>query len=277
MSHVMVSLRQQQNNNSYTYILNQVVVLSTQLIIIIIMALNSEHGADSIGERLKQRKRHRWAVFGGWQHPQEENSKRHERKDNDRPTLLEQERPRSRRRFEELTDAINNDNSNNQSNADVDIIRQKLGKHRHHGTGNPLAVRSPRTLPDLAIRNLAVIIRNGTLGDVPTSDSTPNLKTRMGNTNDHSFWTNPVEKAGSYGWTGLILPENTDTSQAYPVEQVEWFLVENVAEYNRLQSILQDEVVKDDNHTSSNNTWETVKDRVVTIQQLAEGLRQLST
>jgi hypothetical protein len=238
------------------------------------MALNSEHGEDSIGERVKQRKRRRWGMFGGWQHPQQENSKWRERKDDGRPTLLEQERPRSRRRFEGPTEAIRN---NNQSNLDVDIIRQKLGKHRHHGTGNPLALRSPRTPPDLAVRNLAAIIRNGSLGDLPKSDSTPTLKTRMGNTNDHSFWTNPVNKAGSYGWTGLIIPENADTSQAYPVEKVEWFLVENVEEYNRLQSILQDEVVKDDDRTNSNNTWETVKDRVVTIQQLAERLRQLST
>ena len=46
----------------------------------------------------------------------------------------------------------------------IDTIKSGLGRYKHHGTGNPLAIRSPSTPRTLAVDNLAAIIRSGHLG-----------------------------------------------------------------------------------------------------------------
>lgn len=161
----------------------------------------------------------------------------------------------------------------------VEIIKEKIGDYHHHGTGNPLVVRSPDTPPDTAIRNLAKIIRNGQLGatssvpsagDASVDGSTNSIvtvsqfKTERGNIG--SFWTNKVRLAGSYGWTGLILQPNVDTSMPLSVvEQAIWFLVENDDELSKLRALLLESNLLE--------RWNAVKDRVVTVAQLAEKLK----
>jgi hypothetical protein len=145
---------------------------------------------------------------------------------------------------------------------DIAIIQDKLGQYQHHGTGNPLAVRSPATPRGLAVENLATIIREGVLGQPPTGSS-PELKTERGKLG--SFWTNKVRRAGGYGWTGLLLPENTDTSHPLPIELVAWFLVEDEQELDTLRRCL----MEDDD---AEDKWRSVQDRVITVSGLAERL-----
>lgn len=161
----------------------------------------------------------------------------------------------------------------------VEIIKEKIGSYQHHGTGNPLTVRSPETPQDLAVQNLAEIIRNGILGKAApsepsakatASESTNSLstltafKTERGSTG--SFWTNKVRLAGAYGWTGLILQPDVDTSHPLPVvKDAVWFVVENEDELSKLRTLF----IKWNNL----EIWNSVKDRVVTVAQLAKQLR----
>ena len=148
----------------------------------------------------------------------------------------------------------------------IDTIKSKLGRYKHHGTGNPLAVRSPSTPRTLAVDNLAQIIRSGHLGldRSDLSGSVPKLRTERGNVNSGAFWVNSVELAGHYGWTGLILQPNVDTSTSLPISNVYLFLVEDDEERMHLESLLKDE--------DSGSRWNKVRDRVVTIEQLANRL-----
>ena len=145
----------------------------------------------------------------------------------------------------------------------IDTIKSKLGRYKHHGTGNPLAVRSPSTPRTLAVDNLAQIIRSGHLGldRSDLSGSVPKLRTERGNVNSGAFWVNSVELAGHYGWTGLILQPNVDTSTSLPISNVYLFLVEDDEERMHLESLLKDE--------DGGSRWNKVRDRVVTIEQLA--------
>eukprot|EP00977_Amphora_coffeiformis_P015050 scaffold4341_cov161-Amphora_coffeaeformis.AAC.4 len=216
----------------------------------------------SVATRVKHNKR-RWSLMGVRCHNKSEHS------DDDAESTIPaatttEGRPASRQKF--LTDP-------------VEIIKEKIGSHQHHGTGNPLAVRSPETPPDLAIQNLAEIIRNGTLGKATVSASSAEaaaeastnslstmaaFKTERGNTG--SFWTNKVRLAGGYGWTGLILQPNVDTSYPLPVvENAVWFVVEHEDELTKLRTL-----VIEGNHLER---WNAVKDRVVTLVQLAEHLK----
>uniref|UniRef100_A0A7S4MTW0 Uncharacterized protein n=1 Tax=Odontella aurita TaxID=265563 RepID=A0A7S4MTW0_9STRA len=143
------------------------------------------------------------------------------------------------------------------SPSDIAIIKEKLGNYRHHGTGNLLARRAPGMPEGVAVRKLAAIIRTGALGE-SASDSTPKLKTEVGGAG--SFWTHRLRHAGGYGWTGLILSVDVDSSRPLPVEQVCWFLVEDDKELEMLRSILLMEA----------GVWESVRDRCIAVAQLAQ-------
>ena len=148
----------------------------------------------------------------------------------------------------------------------IDTIKSHLGRYKHHGTGNPLAVRSPSTPRTLAVDNLAAVIRSGHLG-VDRSDlsgSIPKLRTERGNANSGAFWVNSVALAGHYGWTGLILQPNVDTSKSLPISKVYLFLVEDDEERMHLETLLKDE--------DGGSRWNEVRDRIVTIEQLANRL-----
>jgi len=157
----------------------------------------------------------------------------------------------------------------------IAIIQSKLAKHKHHGTGNPLAVRSPTTPKTLAIDNLAAIIQSGHLGQDRTdiSGSIPQLRTERGRLNSGSFWVSSVDFAGHYGWTGLILPPDVDTSGALPISDVCWFVVETDEERGRLETLLLKGTTGGGESECADSTrWDEVKDRVVTLSQLAERL-----
>ena len=111
----------------------------------------------------------------------------------------------------------------------INTIKSKLGRYQHHGTGNPLAMRSPSTPKTLAVDNLAAIIQSGHLGADrrDLSGSIPQLRTERGQVKSGAFWVNRVELAGHYGWTGLILQSNVDTSTSLPISKCIWFLVED--------------------------------------------------
>lgn len=146
----------------------------------------------------------------------------------------------------------------------IDTIKSHLGRYKHHGTGNPLAMRSPSTPRTLAVDNLAAIIRSGHLG-VDRSDlsgSIPKLRTERGNVNSGAFWVNSVALAGHYGWTGLILPPNVDTTTSLPISKVYLFLVEDDEERIHLETLLKQD----------SSRWDEVRDRVVTIEHLAKRL-----
>lgn len=150
---------------------------------------------------------------------------------------------------------------------DIATIQTKLGKHKHHGTGNPLAIRSPTTPKTMAVDNLAAIIQSGHLGQdrSDVSGSIPQLRTERGRASMGSFWVSSVELAGHYGWTGLILRPDVDSSGALPISEVLWFVLETDEERQRLQEMLLGE-----QGAETPNKWEEVRDRVVTLSQLAE-------
>lgn len=150
---------------------------------------------------------------------------------------------------------------NEYTNDDIEAIKKQFGHLQHHGTGNPLNQRAPSAVADLAISNLAAIISTGRLGQVPSersNDSLPQLATERGNSNEGSFWACRLRLAGSYGWTGLLLDENASTREPLPISEVKWFLVERDSDLTLLESKL------DDSH------WQQVKERVITVRQLAQ-------
>jgi hypothetical protein len=170
---------------------------------------------------------------------------------------------RKRKRDQDVHDDEQTKQQQKQRNADILVIREKLGDYQHHGTGNPLSLRSPTTPKDQAVQNLDKIIKVGVLG-LPSTNSTPHLKTERGSSSG-SFWTTRIRLAGSYGWTGIILPSDADFSKPFPVvEKASWFLLENENEQTQLELSLLSE---------SKDRWNSVRDRVVTISQLAERLR----
>ena len=227
----------------------------------------------SIAGRIKRRKR-RWCQE--WRRQTDEGSTKATTTTTTtttttRPTI--EQPPRSRRRLGVEKDWKPKDEESkleratciqNQRNMDLELIKEKLGNYKHHGTGNPLLVRSPTTPKDLAVRNLAGVIKNGVIVGLPTTNSTPKLKTEVGK-NGESFWTKRVCLAGSYGWTGLILPEDTDSSKPFPVEHALWILVQDSREYDNLKSLLLE--------SDHGDKWETTMRKVVTISQLADQLR----
>ena len=75
---------------------------------------------------------------------------------------------------------------------------------------------------------------------------------------------NSVALAGHYGWTGLILQPNVDTSTSLPISKVYVFLVEDEEERIHLETLLKEE--------DCGSRWSEVRDRVVTIEQLANRL-----
>jgi hypothetical protein len=227
------------------------------------MVATSEE-STSIAERIKRRKRTWWQVRR--RQTDEEGSTE------GTPTI---EQPRPRRRLGINDDWRPKDDDSNlgpitciqkQRNNDIELIKEKLGSYKHHGTGNPLLVRSPTTPEDFAVRNLAGVIKDGVVG-LPTTNSTPKLKTEVGQ-NGESFWTNRVSLAGSYGWTGLILPEDADSSKSFPLENSLWILVEDDGEYDNLKSLLLE---------SDGDKWESIARKVATISQLADQLRCVTT
>ena len=149
----------------------------------------------------------------------------------------------------------------------IDTIKSKLGRYQHHGTGNPLAMRSPSTPKTLAVDNLAAIIQSGHLGADrrDLSGSIPQLRTERGQVKSGAFWVNRVELAGHYGWTGLILQPNVDTSTSLPISKCIWFLVEDEKERKYLETLVTGE-------QNDAGRWNEVRDRVVTIEQLAAKL-----
>lgn len=146
--------------------------------------------------------------------------------------------------------------------SDIELLQDRLGDYQHHGTGNPLTVRSPTTPKDYAVRTLAHILNEGVLGQ--TLEESPStkfvLKTERGKSG--SFWTSRVRLAGSYGWTGIILPKDADTSQPFPIENASWILVEDHDELRLLKSLVETE------------RWRRLKDRIVTTSTLAKRLRR---
>jgi hypothetical protein len=73
-----------------------------------------------------------------------------------------------------------------------------------------------------------------------------------------------VRLAGRYGWTGIILPSDADCSKPFPVtEKASWFLVTDQNELVQLESLLKGDAEQ----------WKSVRDRLVTISQLAERSR----
>eukprot|EP00978_Attheya_sp_CCMP212_P032593 scaffold128067_cov57-Attheya_sp.AAC.3 len=168
---------------------------------------------------------------------------------------------------------------------DILMIQEKLGNYQHHGTGNPLAVRSPETPTDYAVQNLAKIIRSGVLGQSSSSSgannnnntttnnsSTPGLKTKRGTSG--SFWTIRLSLAGQYGWTGLILVKGADSSKPLSVDDnILWFLVTNEEERKQLEQLVKNKSSSSDSQI--NDRWEAVKSRVVTISQLADHARNM--
>lgn len=152
---------------------------------------------------------------------------------------------------------------------DIDTIKSKLGRYQHHGTGNPLAMRSPSTPKTLAADNLAAIIKSGHLGADrrDLSGSIPQLRTERGQVKSGAFWVNRVELAGHYGWTGLILQPDVDTSTSLPISRCIWFLVEDEAERTYLETLVTGE-----QNDAGTSRWNEVRDRVVTIEQLAAKL-----
>lgn len=139
---------------------------------------------------------------------------------------------------------------------DIAVIKEKFGHYQHHGTGNPLNQRAPSAPRDMAVTNLANIILNGMVGSV-SSDSTPKLKTERGSKG--SFWTCRLRLAGSYGWTGLVLPSDAKSDNPFPVQNVKYFLVEGPEEVKKLEEKVCD-----------SEKWHEVQGRVITVSQLAE-------
>jgi len=191
---------------------------------------------SSIGSRVAQRKRGLFATS------QQENN------DSTAAATASPPPSRSRRRLNIQKEEYTDD--------DIAIIKQTLGHHQHHGTGNPLAMRAPSSPGGFAVANLAAIIQHGQVGQV-SSDSTPKLKTERG-TSGASFWTCRLRLAGSYGWTGLVLPEHAKTDNPLSIQDVTYFLVESLNDVNTVQQNL------------SMKKWNDVKERVVTVAQLAE-------
>lgn len=176
---------------------------------------------DSIGARVAQRKRG-WNFFA--------------------------DTPRSRRKLNIQQEQYTDD--------DISVIKQVFGDYQHHGTGNPLNMRAPSTPSNQDVKTLAAIIQNGLVGQV-SSNSTPKLKTERGKSG--SFWVNRLRLAGSYGWTGLVLPKDCKTDNPLPIAKVKWFLVESLEEMELLKKILIE-----------SDKWEEVRERVITVAQLAE-------
>eukprot|EP00980_Cylindrotheca_fusiformis_P021329 scaffold8212_cov93-Cylindrotheca_fusiformis.AAC.9 len=178
-------------------------------------------------------------------------------------------------------------------------IQEAYGHLMFHGTGNPLNVRSPNTPETLAVDHLANIIQSGSLGQVHHQDSntntTPELETEQGNEGDGAFWADRLQLAGQYGWTGIVLAEDTDTSKPVQLSEMIYFLVSDQQEKDRLRSKLTSsssssdetksiwEDVKDrlkSKLTSSSSDdenkkiWEDVKDRTFTIDELAKNAQE---
>ena len=181
--------------------------------------------------------------------------------------LQQQQRPRRRSRRQRST-------------SEIDVIRHYLGDCQHHGTGNPLAVRAPTMPQHYAVKKLADVINNGFIGQRPSQSSSTStlslnstnsttsgskqqmgfkLKTERGKLG--SFWTTRLRLAGSYGWTGIILPKDADTSQPYPIDSASYFLVENDEELQLLQSLIDPDI------------WPTIQSRVITTTKLANNLK----
>lgn len=172
-------------------------------------------------------------------------------------------RPSNRRRLQGSTvpsTAPQTSPPRQNTSEDIEIIKSKYGGYQHHGTGNPLARRAPSSRTHLAVRNLAQIIQDGVLGQVHSSNSIPSLKTERGSSNG-SFWTCRLELAGSYGWTGLVLPQDCKTNTPLPMEQVTWFLVDTSQEMELLKTTVCE---------SDKQKWEQVQERVITVSQLAK-------
>ena len=144
---------------------------------------------------------------------------------------------------------------------DIEIIKQVYGHYQHHGTGNPITSRAPSSPKGFAISNLVNIIQDGNVGNLYSTDSTPKLKTERG-TSGSSFWTCRLRLAGKYGWTGLVLEENAQSDQPLPIQDIKYFLVESEEEINALKKSLEQ------------TQWDQVKERVITVSQLAEQARR---
>eukprot|EP01083_Nonionella_stella_P243920 849486_1 len=108
-----------------------------------------------------------------------------------------------------------------QMKEDISTIKKNLCDYQHHGTGNPLIVRCPTTSKDYAVLKLVEIIKQGSVGKLANSSTSFQLKTERGKSGT-SFWTTQIPLAGSYGWTGVIIPSCADSSQPLPTEKVSW-------------------------------------------------------
>jgi hypothetical protein len=167
-----------------------------------------------------------------------------------------------------------------QSTSEIDIIKHHLGDYQHHGTGNPLAARSPTMPRNYAVRKLADIINHGHIGQTISSSSTRSinstnsssssssfdnnklastLKTERGRLG--SFWTTRLRLAGSYGWTGIILPKDTYTSKPFPVENSVYFILDNDDELQLLKSLV--DPIK----------WSKIESKAITTAKLANQLK----
>ena len=172
---------------------------------------------------------------------------------------------------------------------DVSTLRSQIGRHKFHGTGNPLRVRSPTTSSSLAVENLARIVKSGRVGREGKEQSGSVLAFKTERGNKGAFWAESVEVAGKYGWTGVIMPPDAKTDQPFPVEMVVWFLVEDVAERDQLKKLLETgtnrgegvEIPREQptgfdprvSEVKCEECWEMVSDRVITVSQLADKLR----
>ncbi len=75
--------------------------------------------------------------------------------------------------------------------------------------------------------------------------------------------------AGKYGWTGLVLPPNADTSKLFPVSEVKWFLVETHEERKQLISLLQQSSEEAGKLGDASWVESSLIDKIVTISELA--------
>lgn len=203
---------------------------------------------ESIGSRVSQRKR----GFGSFL-----NHEQRQEQDTSSSSPPPSARPKSRRRLEVPQEYTSDD---------VFVIKETFGHYQHHGTGNPLAKRAPSSPPDFAVTNLAAIIQHGQVGKElstrSTDSTTPQLTTERGKSNDGAFWMNRLRLAGSYGWTGLVLESDASSSNPLPIAEIKWFLVESEEERTLLQEKLTQE------------KWNQVQERVVTVSRLAEIARK---
>ena len=95
----------------------------------------------------------------------------------------------------------------------------------------------------------------------------PQLRTEQGMAGS-SFWADRFRLAGQYGWTGLILPPDVDTSHPVPMDEVSYFLVETPQDKERLHQWLVEGIsFSEKNNASTNNSSTTATATTTSTKQ----------